>query len=101
MKWCGWTFSTPDTGRFGWISKFFSILLEQYSRATEPTRSRHSGASPVPPSQPSTIQRKRKDTMIRVGVIGYGYWGPNIVRNFFSIDGFQVHAVCDKNPESL
>jgi predicted dehydrogenase len=39
--------------------------------------------------------------MIRVGVIGYGYWGPNIVRNFFSIDGFQVQAVCDKNPESL
>ena len=20
--------------------------------------------------------------MIRVGVIGYGYWGPNLVRNF-------------------
>jgi predicted dehydrogenase len=39
--------------------------------------------------------------MIRVGVIGYGYWGPNIVRNFFSIDGFRVQAVCDKNPDSL
>ena len=25
--------------------------------------------------------------MIRMGVIGYGYWGPNIVRNFNSLDG--------------
>ncbi len=39
--------------------------------------------------------------MIHAGVIGYGYWGPNIVRNFFSIDGFCVRAVCDKNPDSL
>ncbi len=22
--------------------------------------------------------------MIRVGVIGYGYWGPNLVRNFYA-----------------
>jgi predicted dehydrogenase len=39
--------------------------------------------------------------MIRVGVIGYGYWGPNIVRNFYSIDGFRVHTICDKSPECL
>lgn len=37
--------------------------------------------------------------MIRVGVIGYGYWGPNIVRNFNSIDGARVTVVCDKNIE--
>ncbi len=39
--------------------------------------------------------------MIRVGVIGYGYWGPNIVRNFYSTEGFRVQAVCDKSPDSL
>lgn len=39
--------------------------------------------------------------MIGVGVIGYGYWGPNIVRNFHATDGFRVQAVCDKNPDSL
>ncbi|HLW53535.1 MAG TPA: Gfo/Idh/MocA family oxidoreductase [Candidatus Angelobacter sp.] len=39
--------------------------------------------------------------MIRVGVIGYGYWGPNIVRNFHVNEGFRVDAVCDKNAESL
>jgi predicted dehydrogenase len=39
--------------------------------------------------------------MINIGVIGYGYWGPNIVRNFGSLDGAKVAAVCDRNPESL
>ena len=36
--------------------------------------------------------------MIRVGVIGYGYWGPNIVRNLQSLDSAQVVAVCDRIP---
>jgi predicted dehydrogenase len=35
--------------------------------------------------------------MIRVGVIGYGYWGPNIVRNFHTHDFSEVTMVCDKN----
>ena len=39
--------------------------------------------------------------MIQIGVIGYGYWGPNIVRNFSQQAGFRVVAVCDKNPEVL
>lgn len=33
--------------------------------------------------------------MIRTGIIGYGYWGPRIVRNFHSVDGCKVVAVCD------
>lgn len=40
-------------------------------------------------------------TMIRVGVIGYGYWGPNVVRNLQGIDYARVVAVCDKNPAAL
>ena len=39
--------------------------------------------------------------MIRIGVIGYGYWGPNIVRNFNSAEGAAVVAICDKNPAAL
>src|SRR5437660_8921045 len=42
-----------------------------------------------------------KDIMIRVGIIGYGYWGPNIVRNFCAIDGFSVHTICDQSQQSL
>src|SRR5208282_4858429 len=31
------------------------------------------------------------------GVIGYGYWGPNIVRNLVSLEGAQVRAIADVN----
>src|SRR3982074_154337 len=39
--------------------------------------------------------------MLRGGVIGYGYWGPNIVRNFHGQDHTRVEILCDKNPEAL
>lgn len=39
--------------------------------------------------------------MISVGVIGYGYWGPNLVRNFAESNGAQVVAVSDLRPERL
>lgn len=39
--------------------------------------------------------------MIKVGVIGYGYWGPNLVRNFMEVPGSRVVAVCDLRPERL
>ncbi len=38
--------------------------------------------------------------MLRLGVIGYGYWGPNVVRNFHSSDGSRVTFICDKNPDA-
>lgn len=37
--------------------------------------------------------------MIGIGVIGYGYWGPNLVRNFSQAHGASVVAVCDQRPE--
>jgi predicted dehydrogenase len=42
-----------------------------------------------------------KQAMIRVGVIGYGYWGPNVVRNFFGVDHTCVDMLCDMNPSAL
>jgi predicted dehydrogenase len=39
--------------------------------------------------------------MIRVGVIGYGYWGPNIVRNLHGLDSTRVEMVCDSSPKAL
>lgn len=38
---------------------------------------------------------------ITIGVIGYGYWGPNIVRNFFNAPNCTVKAVADGRPERL
>jgi predicted dehydrogenase len=39
--------------------------------------------------------------VIRVGVIGYGYWGPNLVRNFVEVPGSTVVGVCDLSTERL
>jgi len=39
--------------------------------------------------------------IINIGVIGYGYWGPNIVRNFNSIEGAKVLSVCDLQQDAL
>jgi predicted dehydrogenase len=38
--------------------------------------------------------------MVKFGVIGYGYWGPNVVRNLNLMDKAEVLAVCDKSPAS-
>jgi len=39
--------------------------------------------------------------MLRVGVAGFGYWGPNIVRNFCGNDKCRVVKIFDTNEESL
>ncbi|TKJ44698.1 oxidoreductase, partial [Candidatus Aerophobetes bacterium Ae_b3a] len=39
--------------------------------------------------------------MIKVGVIGCGYWGPNLVRNFIRIPESQVKYGCDLDEEKL
>ncbi|HEX2763435.1 MAG TPA: Gfo/Idh/MocA family oxidoreductase [Allosphingosinicella sp.] len=39
--------------------------------------------------------------MINLGVIGYGYWGPNLVRNFMGTPGARVATVCDRDASRL
>ena len=38
---------------------------------------------------------------IRVGIIGYGYWGPNLARNFADNAGCTLAGVCDGNGKRL
>ncbi len=35
---------------------------------------------------------------LRIGLIGYGYWGPNLVRNFGACPRTEPVAVCDASP---
>ena len=39
--------------------------------------------------------------MINVGVIGYGYWGPNIVRNFYNHPQLNLKSVSDIDSSRL
>jgi predicted dehydrogenase len=38
---------------------------------------------------------------IRVGIVGAGYWGPNLIRNFSACPLTEVAAICDANPARL
>ncbi len=43
-------------------------------------------------------QVTRSETVVRFGVIGYGYWGPNVARNIDRLDESKLVAVCDQSP---
>lgn len=38
--------------------------------------------------------------MINIGVIGYGYWGPNITRNFNTVAGAKLYCICDSDEKA-
>lgn len=39
--------------------------------------------------------------MIRLGIIGFGYWGPNVARAFNGTEHVKIIAVCDASPNRL
>ncbi|MBN1837674.1 MAG: Gfo/Idh/MocA family oxidoreductase [Spirochaetales bacterium] len=39
--------------------------------------------------------------MINVAVVGCGYWGPNLIRNFYALSDCRVGKICDSNRERL
>jgi len=38
---------------------------------------------------------------IKLAVIGCGYWGQNLVRNFFEVDGAELTIACDTDEKAL
>lgn len=40
-------------------------------------------------------------SLVRVGVIGYGWWGPNVVRNLQSLENCRLATICDQNSDAL
>jgi predicted dehydrogenase len=51
------------------------------------------------PDLPAT--QKSVSDLVKFGVIGYGYWGPNVVRNLKQLKNTDVVAICDKSPSSI
>jgi protoporphyrinogen oxidase/predicted dehydrogenase len=43
----------------------------------------------------------RRDSAIRIGVVGIGYWGPNLVRNISDSPRFELGGLCDTRPGAL
>ena len=40
------------------------------------------------------------DAAVSVGVVGLGYWGPNLARNFAALEGCELRWCCDASAES-
>jgi predicted dehydrogenase len=38
---------------------------------------------------------------VSVGVVGLGYWGPNLARNFNALPDVELRWICDGSPEQL
>ena len=36
--------------------------------------------------------------MINVGLVGFGYWGPNLARNFNANPDATLYGICELNP---
>jgi len=36
--------------------------------------------------------------MINIGLVGFGYWGPNLARNFNAARGCTLYGICELNP---
>ena len=43
----------------------------------------------------------RMKSEVRIGIIGVGYWGPNLVRNYSEIDECELLWVCDLSRDRL
>ncbi len=48
----------------------------------------------------SKLQITELQLTVKFGVIGYGYWGPNVVRNLDRIEETELVAICDKSQSS-
>jgi predicted dehydrogenase len=48
-------------------------------------------------SEETVTSAQASPALIKFGVVGYGYWGPNVVRNLDRLDATKVVAVCDKS----
>ena len=39
--------------------------------------------------------------MINIGLIGFGYWGPNLAKNIHSNQNLKLHSICDLKKDRL
>lgn len=56
--------------------------------------------SPADSARPHAEVEHGSKAMVKFGVIGYGYWGPNVVRNLNQLEDAKVLGICDKSPQA-
>src|SRR5262249_55365799 len=83
----------------GAVSALLLLAGALYFRRVPPAFGDVTSPTPAPPP-PWTPERLVMDKLA-VGIVGCGYWGPNLVRNFTACPRTEVVALCDANPARL
>ena len=47
------------------------------------------------------MQPVKNKSSINIGVVGCGYWGPNLIRNFRALPEGKVKTICDQDENRL
>jgi predicted dehydrogenase len=50
---------------------------------------------------PSIFPHDLSPEPVRIGVVGLGYWGPNLIRNLNELDGAELRWICDLDQSRL
>ena len=74
----------------------YTIVAGVPAQSHRPSEGR-AGREPVRRS----VGLTQEQNMIGIAVVGYGYWGPNLVRNFWEAPGARLVSVCDLRTERL
>src|SRR5262249_42034484 len=61
------------------------------------TERRNQMATSLTATESSQILPKRGSDVVRFGMIGYGYWGPKVLRNLEHLPKAEVLTLCDLN----
>lgn len=76
------------------------MVAKMEKKAAKPRKKAIAADGPAP----EILSGPRVETVreiLNIGVVGYGYWGPNLVRNFAELSDARVHTVADLNPKAL
>jgi predicted dehydrogenase len=57
--------------------------------------------SSIPTRSPRRFGNKENGSKVNVGLVGLGYWGPNLLRALFELPDVEVSYICDLDPERL
>jgi predicted dehydrogenase len=52
-------------------------------------------------TQRGTLGADGDGRSLRIGIVGLGYWGPNLVRNLAEAPAFDISYLCDLRPQPL
>src|SRR5579859_4246209 len=52
------------------------------------------------PEESNVTQEQSGKGVVRFGIVGYGYWGPKVIRNLDLLEETKVVAICDKSAVS-